>query len=174
MKTVVIGGSGSGKSNFAENITLKNKLQHSKKLYVATMEHFSSEAKIRIEKHKLQRLGKGFKTIEVYSGMDKLRLDTHYDFILLECISNLVSNYMFSKNSGNILNYVTNSINKLKEHSDHLIVVSNDIFNDTLNYDNKTLEYIKTLGQVNCYLAKTFDNVIECQCNNAIIQKGAI
>lgn len=169
IKTVVIGGSGSGKSNFSENLTL---LKNTKKLYIATMEPFSKEAKVRIKKHKKLRQNKNFFTKECYKNVDKLRIDSFYDFILLECVSNLISNYMFIENKSDCINYVQRCIDNLSQHCNHLIFVSNDVSCDVLHYDDLTISYIKNLCDVNCFLIKSFNNVFECQYNNIITHKG--
>ena len=58
---LISGGSGSGKSKFAEDEAVKYK---GRKLYIATMENKSRSAKKRILKHRNMRQGKGFDTIK--------------------------------------------------------------------------------------------------------------
>ncbi len=55
---MVIGGSGSGKSEFAENICME--LPAEEKRYIATMQAFDEESRARIAKHRKARSGKGF------------------------------------------------------------------------------------------------------------------
>lgn len=62
MIVLVIGGSGSGKSEFAETICME--LPAEKKCYIATMQAFDEESRARIAKHRKARSGKGFETIE--------------------------------------------------------------------------------------------------------------
>ena len=62
MIVLVIGGSGSGKSEFAENICME--LPAEEKRYIATMQAFDEESRARIAKHRKARSGKGFETIE--------------------------------------------------------------------------------------------------------------
>jgi len=174
MNTIVIGGSGSGKSEFAEDLTLKSK----NKVYIATMKPFGEDALKRIEKHREQRQNKGFITKEVYDNINNFTLTSYYDFILLECISNLVANFIFSEHyqpaKYNVLNYVEDSLNNLTRYCDNLILVSNDIFCDTLDYDETTLNYMELLGKTNSFICKHFDNVIEVQASNITIHKKGI
>ena len=65
MLIIITGVSGSGKSEYAEQICCRL-AGDNKKYYVATMQPFGEEGRIRIEKHKRQREGKGFETIEQY------------------------------------------------------------------------------------------------------------
>ena len=92
MLTVVTGGSGSGKSELAENIAVKFT---GKKYYIAAMQPFGEEALKRIERHRKMRAEKGFETIEKYTDIDELTF-TRKDLVLLECVSNLCANEMFS------------------------------------------------------------------------------
>ena len=72
MIVTVTGGSGSGKSEFAENLMteLLNKTSENNKLfYIATMKPYGEEAAKRIQRHQKLREGKGFKTIECYKNI---------------------------------------------------------------------------------------------------------
>lgn len=60
---MITGGSGSGKSSYAEDCITKIS-KNCKKYYIATMQVFDEEGKQRIERHKNMRSGKNFKTIE--------------------------------------------------------------------------------------------------------------
>ena len=62
MIVFVIGGSGSGKSAYAEKRLLA--MEAEKKHYIATMRVFDEEGKKRVEKHRTMRREKGFLTIE--------------------------------------------------------------------------------------------------------------
>ena len=64
MIVFVIGGSGSGKSAYAEKRLLA--MEAEKKHYIATMRVFDDdeEGKKRVEKHRTMRREKGFLTIE--------------------------------------------------------------------------------------------------------------
>lgn len=61
---LVYGGSGSGKSEFAEALAVDLAGADGRKIYLATMKNDSGEARNRIERHKKLRAGKGFETIE--------------------------------------------------------------------------------------------------------------
>lgn len=57
MLILVLGGSGSGKSAFAEALTMSF---GGTRAYIATMEPFGEEGRRRIERHRLMRKDKGF------------------------------------------------------------------------------------------------------------------
>ena len=62
MLRLIIGGSASGKSEYAERLVCS---LPGKRIYVATMEPFGEEGRERIARHRKLREGKGFVTAEV-------------------------------------------------------------------------------------------------------------
>ena len=89
MLHLITGGSGSGKSRYAEGEILK--LGPGRRIYIATMYPSDEESRQRIARHRAMRAEKNFETIECYTAM------AHKEFpkganILLECMSNLVAN----------------------------------------------------------------------------------
>ena len=63
MIALVIGGSGSGKSAYAEQMAVKA-AGNGSLYYVATMQVYDEEGKKKVERHQKMRAGKGFLTIE--------------------------------------------------------------------------------------------------------------
>ena len=92
MLIMVTGGSGSGKSEFAERCCME--LCPGEKIYIATMQPFGKEGAARIQRHKKLRAGKHFQTVECYTDLEKLILNAQTT--LLECLSNLTANEMFT------------------------------------------------------------------------------
>ncbi len=166
MITLVIGGSSSGKSKFAEDLTL----EQSNKIYIATMKPSSNdnEQSEKILAHQKMRKDKKFTTFECYNCDMILNYCndntfTKSDVILLECMSNLLANEMFVGDDfiPNCYLNILDTITKLSIQTDHLIIVSNDIFHDDAEYDEFTLQYIQKLGIINQRLAIISDDVIE-------------
>ena len=92
MTTLITGGSKCGKSRYGEKI-LDN--FRGRKIYIATMQPFGEEAHEAIARHRFQRHGKGFETLEIYRDLHKTDLPEHCG-VLLECLGNLCANEMFS------------------------------------------------------------------------------
>ena len=85
MFTLVIGGAASGKSEYAESLLLG---APGPRYYLATMEPMEdAECRARIEKHRRQRAGKGFVTIERGVDLAGLALPARGD-VLLEDLGN--------------------------------------------------------------------------------------
>lgn len=98
---LITGGSGSGKSGYAENLARKlgkstaPDTEAAPLYYIATMRVWDEEGRARVRKHRLQREGKGFLTLERFTDMEKLELPEKEGIILLECLSNLTANEFY-------------------------------------------------------------------------------
>lgn len=242
MFTLVIGGSGSGKSEYAENLLAD---YSGKKYYLATMLMDSEDAGRRVQRHRKAREGKGFCTIEMgwniaalVEGVPELNDSA----ILLECLSNLVANEMFSsppmnymessclneansmktagtqtelsyqaepirqtepghqaelsfrsepsyqtepirqteksqdktdcnrdgawiqeriRNCGSLTEKITKEVLAVAESAGECVVVTNNVFEDGIRYDDSTMAYLQVLAETNRRLAEKADRVIE-------------
>ncbi len=176
MMTLIIGGSGSGKSAYEENyITRPSK--ETTKYYIATMQVFDSEGQKKVQRHRMLRSGKGFVTIEqsadIFHALKKMK--TGKKMALLECISNLTANEMFSeaiiRNEEIVVNKIITELAQLNQQLTHFVIVSNNVFEDGNVYDETTMEYIRAMGQINNQLAKMADEVIEVVVGIPVIVK---
>lgn len=162
MIVFVIGGSGSGKSAYAEKRLLA--MEAEKKHYIATMRVFDEEGKKRVEKHRTMRREKGFLTIEKPIDLGEIALDAG-DAWMLECVSNLLANEMFTedgiRDEKETVDKILKDIGSLIEQTADGVIVSNNIFEDGGNYDEAMASYIKALGCINQALAAMADEVIE-------------
>ena len=167
MMILVVGGSGSGKSSYAEKTAVSLAQSGMKKYYLATMQVFDDEGRKKVERHRNLRSGKGFFTIEqptrISGALEKMEDGDRT--VLLECISNLTANEMFSEKKTmteiQVTENVIRDIKMLKEQTNHLVVVSNNIFEDGITYDETTTKYIRAMGKINQKLAALADRVVE-------------
>lgn len=187
MMHLIIGGSGSGKSAYAEEL-LFSLPNVGKKYYIATMQVYDEESERRVKKHRKQREGKRFYTIEqpVHVSKALAQMDAGKKSAMLECVSNLVANEMFAKDvyaedmhaddcdiietglknkkdrsAEAVAGKIVDDIMKLHHELQQLVIVSNNVFEDGISYDEMTMEYIKTMGIVNQKLAAVADVVTE-------------
>lgn len=176
MMSLIIGGSGSGKSAYAEQLIMAlADVEHT--YYIATMQVFDEESRQKIERHRSMRAGKGFLTVEQPIGISNAR--THMEpgksAVLLECMSNLVANEMFSGNvpemPEQVAAKVVREIRELSTELTHLVIVTNNIFEDGITYDAATEGYLRALGLVNRCLAQTADQVVEIIVGIPVILK---
>ena len=172
MFVVVTGGSGSGKSAYAEDIIVKSNID--KRYYVATMICSDEESQKRIDRHRSMRSGKGFETLEVPVNLMQIQMEPD-SAVLLECMSNLSANEMFSSQGSQSAESVTEriiaGIEQLKGKSRLLVVVTNEVFSDGKQYDEFTQEYLKCLGMINTRMAELADEVVGVVYTIPIIHK---
>lgn len=189
MLYIVTGGSGSGKSEYAEQIAAQCRNRNGATLwYLATMRIWDDEGRKRVERHRRMRAAKGFETIERYTGLETLELREKFEepnpagldaeretdslkhwesrqvaqksVILLECMSNLVFNEFYDQENG-AQERILQGIKHLQKQCRDLIIVTNEIFSDGMTYDSESERYIELLGRINRELGQMADSVTE-------------
>lgn len=163
MIELVIGGSSSGKSEYAEGLLSE---VTTKKYYVATMQPFGEANEKQIARHRKLRAGKHFETIERQRNLDALKLPQHADGVLLECMSNLLANEMYAEDKTDesleaLVTRIVTGCKTLAAQTKRLVIVTNNISEDGITYDSSTEEYIKALSLINRSLAEIADTVTE-------------
>ena len=175
MFTLIIGGSASGKSEFAESLILAS--PHRPRLYIATMEPFDDECRARIAKHRRMRAEKQFETIECYTSLSGLRL-ADGGCVLLECLGNLAANELYSPAGAGTgegaLHAILSGADALLKQCDDLAVVSNETFTGGNRYAGETDDYLHLLADANRALARRADRVCEVICGLPQFYKGAL
>ena len=160
MFITVTGGSGSGKSAFAEEQILK--FPPGNRIYIATMMCFDEESRKRVARHRQMRKDKQFETLECYTDLEHAAIP-YGSTVLLECMSNLTANEIFSPDGAKDQAYeaVCRGRLHLKEQAGHVCVVTNEIFSDGISYDMETQNYQRVLGKLNAFLAEISDACYE-------------
>ena len=193
MIVLVVGGAKSGKSMFAQNLSkslnesLKNPIsgqldgeierEVGKLYYVATMNPYDLEDLKRIENHLREREGYGFNTIEETLNMSKVSsLIKEEDTVLIDSITSLVTNYMFRGKEfyKDVSDDILSGILEIINNSKNVVIVSDYLFSDSIQYDCYTENFRKEIGVVNRKLAKIADTVVECSYGNIIFHKGKV
>lgn len=176
---LVIGGSGSGKSEYAENFVVS--LGERKRIYVATMKPWDEECEKRIERHRRMRAQKKFETMECYRGLSNLclNLQEKQTVVLLECMSNLVSNEQFGLGEkdeilpdwAQMKDEIIRGVLCLQKQADDVVIVTNEVFSDGDDYSEQTNEYRGLLGEINQEIAVIADRVVEVVAGIPIVLK---
>ncbi|MFP3153073.1 bifunctional adenosylcobinamide kinase/adenosylcobinamide-phosphate guanylyltransferase [Lachnospiraceae bacterium ZAX-1] len=172
MTVLVIGASGSGKSEYAEQYAVQlgqyendqaNTTKPNRNLiYIATMEPYDAESDERIKRHRNLRKGKCFHTLECHTHLEEVKLG-EADTVLLECISNLTANEMYglSGRKKQVAKTIVMGIKQLAEMAKHVVIVTNNVFEDGMDYDEATTRYLKNMAEINEQAARLADHVIE-------------
>ncbi|MEG0961504.1 MAG: bifunctional adenosylcobinamide kinase/adenosylcobinamide-phosphate guanylyltransferase [Lachnospiraceae bacterium] len=175
MVLFITGGSGSGKSEYAEmrSVELKKKQRELKLTYLATMKPMDEESKKRVLRHRKMRENKEFTTLECYTHLEKIQIENR-EIVLLECLSNLVANEMFSPKgrTHQVVPVIKEGITHLINHCKDVIIVGNNVFEDGMDYDEMTKSYVREMAQLHCFLGEQADEVIEVVCGIPIFWKG--
>ena len=188
------GGSGSGKSAYAESLLSSCE---GIRYYIATMQIYDAEGEKKVERHRKLRAGKGFLTIESPINVGKIRFactgeaeqaqyrqeaerkvqgSSEKKSALLECMSNLTANEMFTKDGmkseEEVVEKIVSEMQTLSQKLDNLVIVTNNVFEDGVIYDAGTMEYLKALGRINTALARLADRVAEVVVGIPVELKG--
>lgn len=174
MLTLVIGGSASGKSEYAESLVLA--AGPGPRYYLATMEPMDGECHARIDRHRLMRAEKGFVTVERYTGLAGLTLPGPGGTVLLEDLGNLAANELYSPAGAGpegALDAILDGIEHLRVQCRALVVVSNEIFAGGRDYAPGTGDYLSLMARAHRALAARADRVCEVVCGLPYYYKGA-
>lgn len=195
MFVLITGGSKNGKSHMAEAVVAD---YPGPRFYIATMEPFGEEAQAAIRRHRAIRSGKGFVTIEKYTDIHELLLSKN-SAVLLECACNLCANEMFSEDGKthhsenpvrermdaiqdparermdimqDPVRKILYGVDCLKKQAELLVIVTNQVGEDGMEYPGETMDYIRQMGELNRRLSERADCVIEAVCGIPVVWKG--
>ena len=167
MFTLILGGAGSGKSAFAENLVYR---LPGERIYLATMDAQDEESRQRIRRHRVLRADKGFLTVERSRDLAGLSLPPEAN-VLLEDLSNLLANECFHPQGGGP-EAAAEGVLALRCRTAHLTVVTNEIFLDGAAREAETADYMKALAMLNRQLAREAELVVEVVCGLPQVLKG--
>lgn len=165
MIRLVTGPPSSGRSRIAEG--LAQSLSRGELYYIATMKVMDEAGRQRVIKHRKEREGAGFVTLEIESdiegaieAMDK----PERSVVLLECVANMVGNMMHDipdlaalcrtgpEGEGRFAGAVTDRIRSLSEGVGELIAVTTE-YEPQDEDDEDTILYKRLLSLVNIKLS---------------------
>ena len=164
---LISGPNGSGKSRFAEELVSRTT---GERFYIATMRSQNEENDRRIEKHRRQRAGMGFHTLELPWQICEVALPGDA-VVLLEDVSNLLGNIIFEK--GGTGEDAFAQIQTLKDRCALLVAVTiSGLSGD--GYDEETAAYVNALNELNGRLVELSQVAVGMHDGQAICEKGDI
>ena len=177
MKIFISGGAKNGKSMFAQEIA-KELSGEGHLWYLATMEPRDDEDDARVIRHRKEREGWGFKTVEwgrnIALHCEEFDCKGTY---LVDSITALLSNEMFGGMSGepdkSAPERVAKDLIAFSEAAENVVFVSDNIFCDAAFYDDWTDSYREGLAFADRRIAEKCDVVAEFSCGQIIFYKGA-
>ena len=174
MSTYISGGCKNGKSYYAQRVA---RAAGRPMYYVATMIPTDGEDLARIRRHREDRAGWGFETLE--RGRDILAClegaDARGSF-LLDSVTALLSNEMFTPEGIRMdaPRAVAEALEEFVRRAPNTVLVSDYIFSDAMLYDEWTEAYRRGLAFIDRRMAAACDNVIEVVGGQIIVHKGAL
>ena len=170
MLTLVLGGSASGKSEYAESLVLQTT---GPRFYLATMQVWDAECAARVEKHRRMRAEKRFETVECPLHLDAVRLPAR-GTALLEDLGNLTANELYDPAGAgeDAAAAILRGLDSLSAQCENLLVVSNEVFSGGADYAGDTERYLLALARVNNAFAARADRVVRVVCGIPVYYKG--
>ena len=166
MIILLTGGSGCVKSTYAEKLITA--MPRDRRVYIATMQVYDGESVRRVARHRAQRAGMGFVTVECEKDLASAPVEEG-SVVLLEDLVNLVANEMFD--GGNVARVVP-ALRSLARRCRHLVMVTNDVFSDGVAYEETTQAYLRALAEVNRQAAAMADYAAEVVYSIPVPLKG--
>lgn len=167
MLTLVWGENGSGKSAFAERLLAA--LGESR-VYIATMRPTGPEGYARVQRHRAQRAGLHFETLELPLAVADAPVSPEA-VVLLEDVSNLLSNNLFERPGAEA--DVLQDVLALSARCRALVAVSIGGLHEA-DYRGETRRYVRLLTRLNAQLAAYAQTVVEMKNGIPYVQKGAL
>ena len=156
MIILLTGGSASGKSGWAEGLAAAlHRRSGGALIYLATMAAEDGESRRRVARHRAQRAGRGFLTVERPAGLRELTLPPGAT-VLLEDLGNLAANELYRPGGGGA-GAVLDGLEHLCRQAASLVVVGNEVFADGEDWDRGMADYLRLLATAHTACAARAD-----------------
>lgn len=186
MIVFISGGSGCGKSAFAESVAQRI---GGDLIYVATMPVFGEEDLRKVERHHRLRAGKGFQTLERPKLLSDL--PDGGETVLIECMSTHTANVLYDpeidwssfpeEKEDSALSdaefwsrRIFEELRPVLSRKGSTIFVSAETGAEGEIYDPETEKYKQVLSNVNNFLAEHADAAFEVVCGIPLVLKGEL
>ena len=177
MRVFISGGCKNGKSYYAQHLA-KDQQGGQSLYYIATMNAVDQEDDVRITRHREERLGWGFTTIEQGRRIEGIlqQCDPNGSF-LLDSLTALLANEMFPPETPmqvdeHASGRIAGGLLQVLDGISNIVIVSDYIYSDALVFDPLTELYRKSLASLDCLAAKHCDVVLEVCYTQIIVHKG--
>ena len=178
MRVFISGGAKNGKSLRAQRIAKRMAEAAGLPLYyVATMEPHDDEDDARIARHRRERAGWGFETVEQATNLPAVLSRTDPDGVyLLDSVTALVANEMFSAAGCDLSagERVAHDLTAFLSRAKSCVLVSDFIYADAAVFDELTDAYLRALARSDQSAAAACDCVLEVSADTVTCHKGVL
>ena len=175
MRIFVSGGCKNGKSTWAERLAARQCAPDTPLYYIATMLPADAEDAARIARHRAQRAGLPFLTVEQPRAVEQILTHCRADgSFLVDSLTALLANEMFSANGMDPAAQarVAAGLCRVLEAAPDLVLVSDGIASDAVRYDAQTERYRRALAGLDRFCAARCDAVLEVSAGRFYAHKG--
>ena len=151
---LIIGGIRSGKSEFAENLTLSFS---NNPIYISTCKVIDEETKSRVKKHKLRRNKKWIEYEAYINLVELIKLTNGNVPRLVDCITLWINNMIFEKVDCEA--EVHKLINILNRQITPTVLVTSEVGLSIIPDNKLARDFIDIVGQTNRMIAESADTV---------------
>lgn len=175
MKALIGGGCKMGKSTLAQRVAM---LPDAPRYYIATMAPSDGEDLLRIERHRAQRSGLGFQTVECPKRIERLAdaLPPNAS-LLVDSTTALLSGEMFmpsGKMDQKAPGRTEAGLLILLRRFENIVFVTDTIDSDGMRYSPSVEAYRQGLARIDQALAALCDVVAEMCVGIPVVYKGAM
>lgn len=179
MIVFITGGAKNGKSSLAQDLAVAL-AKGGTHYYIATMIPSDDEDLERIRRHRDDRAGMGFETVEcgknILSCLDQVDKSGAF---LLDSATALLLNELFPDPTSCDMDVDSayccgDELVTFAKSVENIVIVSDYIYSDAERYDEVTETYRKCLATIDRKLAAISDTVLEVSAGNIYVHKGAL
>jgi len=173
LKMFISGGCKNGKSYFAQRFSA---MHGGPRYYIATMKPSDAEDGERIARHRYEREGWGFITVEQHTRIEDIldKCDTGGSF-LLDSLTALLANEMFAEDGSidkGAADRISGGLARVIDKIVNIAIVSDYIYSDAVLYDPATEMYRRSLAAIDRMAASLCDAVVEVSFGCLTVHKG--
>ena len=174
--TLVTGGSRSGKSSYALSLAP----EAGSRMFIATCPPVDAEMEARIVRHREERRGRGWETLESQLlSIGDVKKSSAYGFVVVDCLSLWVNNLMYeAEKAGKVLDegrmaeHAGELLASFAVHSGAAVFVTNEVGMGIIPDNPASRLYRDLLGRCNQVMAAGAGKVVLMTCGLPQIIKG--
>ena len=173
MRVFISGGCKNGKSAYA--LRLAAEQEASPLYYIATMRPVDGDDEARIDRHRRERAGLGFITVEQPENIEEIldKCDSGGSF-LLDSLTALLAGEMFRADGTvfeNAGEKISRGLSYILDEVSNIVLVSDFIYSDAAIYDAYTEKYRRSLAMIDKAAAMRCETVLEAAYTGVITHK---
>jgi adenosylcobinamide kinase/adenosylcobinamide-phosphate guanylyltransferase len=175
--TLVSGGGRSGKSSYALSLAPQPGIR---RLFIATCPPVDAEMEARIARHREERRGKGWETLEsTLLPAGDIEKAAGYGFVVIDCLSLWVNNLMYEADKAGkpldeslMAEHAASLVSLISRTGAEVVLVTNEVGMGIIPDNAASRLYRDLLGRCNQVVAGGAGTVVLMTCGIPMVIKG--